>query len=76
MAPEKWVLPLMVLTRMGPRNERGSWTCMEPLEERVESLRARRTSPFDDFVSCNLVLTVPLLDCVWITINFEAFFFE
>ena len=52
MAAEKRVLPLMVLIRMGPRNERGSWTCKEPLDERVESLTARRTSPFNDFVSC------------------------
>jgi hypothetical protein len=52
MAVEKRVVPLTVLTRMGPRNERGSWTCMEPLDERVESLTARRTSPFVDFVSC------------------------
>lgn len=31
---------------------------MEPLEERVESLTARRTSPFDDFVSCYKGITI------------------
>jgi len=70
------VPPLMVLIRMGPRNERGSWTYMEPLEEQVESLIARRVSPLDDFVSCNLVLTLPLSDCVCIRMNFEVFLFE
>jgi len=49
---------------------------MEPLDERVESLTARRTSPFDDFVSCNLVLTLPLFDCVFITMKFEVFLSE
>lgn len=52
IAAEKRVLPLTVLIRMGPRNERGSLTCMEPFNERVESRTARRTSPFNDFVSC------------------------
>ena len=46
------MLPLVVLIRMGPQNERGSWTCTEPLEERVESLIGSRISPFNDFVSC------------------------
>ena len=63
MDAEKRVLPLTVLIRMGPRNERGSWTNMEPFAERVESLTARRDPPFDNVVSCYIGIAIIVKTC-------------
>ena len=53
----------MVLIQMGPQNECGSQTNMEPSEEWVESLTARRNPLFNNVVSCYIGIAIIVNTC-------------